>query len=100
MTKPQGIVSFVLALLAVLNFALSGMGLSPIPVDADAVNMFVTLCFALIGVVGTAWNNFNVTDAAKVGDALIDNIKNGSIDVAEADRLVRDLIEAGKGLND
>ena len=93
-TKPQGIVSLILAFVGLLNFVLSAVGISPIPVDADSVALFVTLAFALIGTIGTAWNNFNVTNAAQLGDKLIDNIKAGNIDYALADQLIRDLVKA------
>lgn len=97
-TKPQGVVSLILAFVGLLNFVLSAVGISPIPVDADSVALFVTLSFALVGTIGTAWNNFNVTNAAQLGDKLIDNIKAGNIDYALADQLIRDLVKASEAV--
>lgn len=97
-TKPQGVVSLILAFVGLLNFALSALGISPIPVDADSVTLFVTLAFTLVGTIGTAWNNFNVTNAAQLGDKLIDNIKDGNIDYALADQLIRDLVKSADAI--
>jgi SPP1 family holin len=94
--KVSGIVSLILAVLALLNFILTAIGVSPIPVDASAVNAFVTTIFQIAGIIGIAWSNFNVTTAAQKGQALTDAIKDGAIDYNEADRLIRDVVKAGK----
>lgn len=89
----SGVVSLILALLGVLNFTLSAIGITPVPVDAESINLFITTIFTLVGIIGTVWNNFNMTNAAKIGDTLVDKIKAGEIDYNQAEQLIRDLVE-------
>lgn len=91
--KIPGIVALVVAVLAVVNFIFAACGLPAIPVDESQITAVLTGVVGLIGVAGTMWHNFNATDASKVGQSIIDGIKDGSIDLGEAQKLITDAAE-------
>lgn len=94
--KPAGIVSLIVAVLAVVNYAFSAMGLPAIPVDENAIAAVINGIVGLVGVAGTVWYNFNMTNASKIGQAFTDGMKSGDIDLNEGRALITEAMEAAK----
>lgn len=86
--KIPGIIGLIVALAAVLNFILNACGLPAIAVDEGAITGVVNGVVGFIGVLTTMWYNFGTTTAAKVGQNITDGIKDGTIDLGEAQKLI------------
>lgn len=96
--KATGVVSLIVAVVAVINFVLAACGLPAIPVDESAITGVVAGLIGLAGVAGTMWTNFNGTTAAQVGQHITDGIKNGTIDLGEAQKLITDTAMQAKSI--
>ncbi len=59
------IARFVLLLLALVNSALTAAGKSPIPIDEEGVQQFITLAFLGITSLWAYWKNNDITKKAR-----------------------------------
>jgi SPP1 family holin len=92
----KGIIAVIVAVAAVANFVLSACGIPVIPVDESAIAGVVNGLFALAGVAGTMWYNFNITEPAKVAQTVKDGILSGEISIDEAISITKDAVEKVK----
>lgn len=94
--KTTGIISLCMSVLALLNFVLNAAGLPSLQLDDQTVTGLVNGVVAVVGVLGCAWTNFNLTTPAKMAQNIKDGLKNGTIDVEKAGELLGNVIQEGR----
>ncbi|MGY4689361.1 phage holin [Salibacterium sp. K-3] len=67
----------VLMAAAFINQGLALFGHSPLPIDEQNVEMFVSFVFSAVTAVAAWWKNNNFTESAKRAQNYLDSIKNG-----------------------
>jgi SPP1 family holin len=90
----KSIAAIIVGVLSLVNLALSAMGVSPLPLDAEGIAAGASAVLALASGVVTTWYNFSVTEPAKVADNVLKSIKSGQLSINEVLELLGDIKDA------
>ncbi len=82
------IVRVACLLLALVNQGLVSMGLSPIPVENEELEMIISTVITAIFAIWAMWKNNSFTAAAKASDRCLEALRDGTITAEELDELI------------
>lgn len=69
------IARLIISVIAIINMLAAQFGWNPIEADESGIYMTVSTIFALVMWIRGFWKNNNFTEAAKIGQAVVDKIK-------------------------
>ena len=75
-------------LFVLLNLILTACGVNPIPISNEVAYEIISIAVTIVVVFWNAWKNNNFTPAAKVGQKVIDAIKNKKITAEQVEKLL------------
>lgn len=76
-------------LFSLLNLILTECGVNPIPISDEVAYQVISIAVTVALAIWNAWKNNNFTAAAKVGQKIIDAIKNGDITADKVENLFK-----------
>lgn len=89
------VATILIAVLAIVNTVLAGMGKSPLPISSDSVNVVVSGVVSTVLLAWNTWKNRNVTTAAQKGQEITDLIKSGQVSYNEVNGLINSFRNMG-----
>ncbi|MDR3289530.1 MAG: phage holin [Peptococcaceae bacterium] len=94
----QVIIRLVVILVAFLNQALVTLGFTALPWSGDEVGLWISTAFTIVVAAWGWWKNNNVTTAAVTSQKVLDLIKDGTVTIQEAERLIAEALlhDSGK----
>lgn len=86
--KAKAVATLAVDAVVVVNMILQVFGLTPFSYDADLVYKVVSIVALLVMGGYTWWKNQNITDFASLSQAVLNALKEGSIDVDSVEKLL------------
>lgn len=66
----------IISVIAIINMLAAQFGWTPIDTDDENIYLTVSTMFAIVCWIRGFWKNNNFTEAAKIGQAVVDKIKS------------------------
>lgn len=91
------IARFVAMFVVIINMILTCYGKNPIPFSENEVFIAASVIIAFIGSAYMSWKNNSFTEPAKMGDMVMNAIKQGVIEARTVEELIK---QKGDDVND